>query len=218
MPTANSGAGPKRQTSRPAIGIMSAVVERRRRDRDARLPRGPAQHLLREEREQKHAAVEPDAHQRAVDAADRERAVAEHAQVDDRVLGAQLVPDEAARARWRRSAPGRRDESLSNQSSRLPRSSTVCSAPTPIDEQRDAEPVDALDAAHVPAAARADSVQHRNRGDDAERHVDVEDPRPRPLVRDPAAERRAEARAEHGADAEDRLARCPAAAAGTSRP
>ena len=45
-----------------------------------------------------------------------------------------------------------------------------------------------------------------NRRDDAERNVDVEDPRPVVVVRDPAAERRAECRADHDADAEDRHA------------
>ncbi len=96
-------------------------------------------------------------------------------------------------------------KSLSNQSLRWPVSSRICSDAIPIDEQRDAGPVHALDAANGAGARHRQVGPTEDRGGDAERHVDVEDPRPRPGIGDPAAEGRTEARAEHRADAEDRL-------------
>ena len=77
-------------------------------------------------------AVERHADDDREDAARPERAVAQHAQVDDRVLAsASCAPDERAPGRRPRRSASATMNGESNQSSELPSSSTVCSEPRP---------------------------------------------------------------------------------------
>ena len=89
----------------------------------------------------------------------------------------------------------------SNQSLLSPRSSRIWSAPMPT--IRSASPSQSTRVRRTDAPAPAPMRQVSTRGQDAERHVDVEDPGPRVVVGDPSAERRPERRPDHDAHAED---------------
>ena len=90
-----------------------------------------------------------------------------------------------------------------NQSSRSPCSSTNCSEARPGGKQTEADPVDAALGLRDVLRIR-DERQRHQKGDDADRNVDVEDQRPARVVDDPAAERRPDRRSDHRAHAEDR--------------
>ena len=120
--------------------------------------------------------------------ADQEVAPREQAQVDDRVLARSAPRRGRTRSRPRRRPRARRSGVESNQSSSLPLSSMICSAPTQTTSSAEADVVD-RQLARRGLALAVDRPGER-RGDQADRDVDVEDPRPRDVVGDPAAEQR----------------------------
>jgi len=68
--------------------------ERARQQDEARLHRGEAEQVLGEHREDEHRAVEAEAEDESKQRPYRQRAVLEHAEIDHRMLGRQLAPDE----------------------------------------------------------------------------------------------------------------------------
>ena len=85
----------------PIIGIMKNEPDAARRHRDAGLQRRIAEQRLQHDRQQHQAAVEHEADDRHQEHADRVAARLEHAQIDDRIVGRQLVDDERDERRRR---------------------------------------------------------------------------------------------------------------------
>ncbi len=77
-----------------------------------------------------------------------------------------------------------------NQSRSLPLSSMICSAPTHSTSRP--RPTPSIGSLRVGRFARAVDHPRDRHGREADRHVDVEDPRPRDVVGDPAAEQRSD--------------------------
>ena len=139
--------------------------------------------------------VEPDAHHDAEHRAHPHLPVAQHAEVDHRVVG------RAARARRSAAPPTtpitverRMISRESNQSSRWPCSSTYCSAPTLTASSAMPAVVDRPGGFCWCAGSCTYAGDHHRR-EHADRDVDVEDPGPAVVVGQPAAQRGPDRRA-----------------------
>ena len=162
---------------------------RHRRPREDAQPgaeRRVALHGLEELGEQEDRAEHPEAHQHRPDVRERERAVAEEAHRQHRVLGAQLPRDE-------RRDEGEADDERSDDLGRGPADRVAADErPDDPEEARADEP----DAGQVDAAERAlrlvEPQQCERQEHEAERNVQPEDPVPGDAVHDGAADERPE--------------------------
>ncbi|ABA48951.1 200 kDa antigen p200, putative [Burkholderia pseudomallei 1710b] len=183
--------------------------ERAWRQHETREHRRVAEPLLRELRHEHGAAVQHDRERRDRHAAEREIAILQARQIDDglfRVEQPERRADEPRDGQHRERADERRREPVLVLAA-IEHHLQTAEADR---DQRDADVVD-RQAARAAAFPRRilDELDHRERSQHADRHVEQEHPAPREVVGDPAAERRAEHRRDddrHGRDRERAVA------------
>ena len=186
----------------PTSGVSRIASTPDRREHDARHRRRIAHVLLQPQRQQHHVAEE-----RAVAERHRERAASRNCgartAAGRRPDVVRQLPDEEQREAHRRD-DRQRDDLARRRTSRgsLPLSSMICSAPT----QSTTSPRPTPSIGSLTRRRLARPVDHPRDGGGAQsdRDVDVEDPRPRDVVGDPAAEQRTDDRRDERRDAPHR--------------
>ena len=132
-----------------------------------------------------------------------ERHVAKQAEIYHRFVACGVPTRPAPPARRRRQPCRSRSRWLENQSTSSPRSSTTCASVSPTVSRT--MPVQSMRATpRFRYDGSCTNVLTIIRPDDAERHVDVEDPLPAVLVDQPSADDRSDRRREHDAHAVNR--------------
>ena len=156
------------------------------RQHEARRPRVVAQELLREHGDQQHAREHAEADDGDERRARGEVAVGEDGEVQDGIVGHQLA-DQEARQRAHRDDRHRHDHGRVEPLLALAPVQHELQAPEAHDHQAEAPPVD------PPGLALKRRVEQAGLGqgeaEDPDGQVDVEDPAPRPLVGQVAADR-----------------------------
>ena len=177
------------------------VADAARSQHQAGRPRVVVQELLGEDGDQQHAREHAEADDRDQRRAHGEVAVGEDGQVQDGLIGHQLSNQEAGQ-RADRDDRHREDRRRVEPLLTLPSIQDELETPEAHDHQPQAPRVD------PPALLLKRRVEQAGGGqeeaDDADRQVDVEDPAPRPLVGQIAADGRPQDRAEDEADSPHR--------------
>ncbi len=211
VPAVTSLRGSTLVLSRPTIGAITTAKHALPGEHVAGIGRSIAHIALQPLRGHHHRREERAVDQRHRDHREGEAAMREDAQVHHRLLGGQLPHDEEGEADQRRD-PQRLD---------LPRAEPVVVAP---DVQHDLERADPHDQQDQPdiidlrlLRRRLDPAQQHDRAGDADhrdRDVDEEDPVPRPIVADRAAQQRPGDRRDPRWSSPTAPSRCRAAWAG----
>jgi len=179
--------------------------DRARGEDEAGVGRGIAELLLRELRDQDRARIKNGADHENHHRAEREIAIAENAEIDHRVLGdgqPHRRPDQPDRGEKAEGADHRVGEPVIVLAAIEHDLETA-------DAERDQRDADIIDAAAAPALGLhpgriLDQRADRQKGDDADRHVDQEHPAPGVIIGDPAAQSRPDDGREDGRDGDHR--------------